>query len=193
VHYKGNSWHQDLKPDNILFDDKENIVIIDWEQGIGGANRFISAREADGSLDLKVISGDGKYGNSRPIFCYIPYVGQVRTNNIMGIPKWDVFPDWHRINRLAVEAAEVFSLGATIFLLLEEIGYGDNLTRGLEAYCETRREWTERSRDITQQWKENINACTKDDPNKRPTLLEEREFWGRELELFDNVCIIKPI
>jgi len=185
VHYRGHTWHQDMKPANILLDDEDNVVIIDWEQGIGGTNTFVSPVETDGSFDLEVISRDGGEGDSLPMLHYIPYTGPVRINNVIGTPHWDVFRHWHSISRLAVEVAEIFSLGFTIFILLEEVSRGDK--PDVEDYTEARREWTECSTDIPQRWKENVNACIKDDPNERPTLLEQREFWDRELKLFNGM------
>lgn len=178
VHHKGRSWHQDLKPPNILLDDECNVVIIDWEQGIGGAITFISASEVDGSFDLEVKSSGSSANDSLPELVYIPYQGPPRINNIIGIPQWDVFPQWHELSPRAVEAADVFSLGSTMFLLLEEIGL--ERQPGLGDYSRTRRLWTDKSADIPQEWKDNVTACTRQDANDRLTLTEVRAFWGNE-------------
>ncbi len=42
----------DLKPSNILLDNEENAVLIDWEQC--GASPFFMAPEADGSWDVEI-------------------------------------------------------------------------------------------------------------------------------------------
>ena len=41
----------DLKPSNVILDDEQNAILIDWE--LAGASPFFQAPEADGSWDVK--------------------------------------------------------------------------------------------------------------------------------------------
>jgi len=75
----------------------------------------------------------------------------------------------------AVEGADIFSLGSTTFLLLEEIGL--ERTPGLGNYSRTQRRWTGKSADIPQEWKDNVSACMVQDANDRLTLANVQAFW----------------
>ncbi|KAH8689718.1 kinase-like domain-containing protein [Phaeosphaeriaceae sp. PMI808] len=162
VHTQGNSWHQDLKPPNILLDDDENIIIIDWEQGIGGTNTFISAPETYRDVDAQYLHGEG----SKVI--YIPYTGPPRMNNVISTPKWNVFPSWSVQCRKAVELAEVYSLGATMFLICEQVALEQ--MPGVEDYSTAKM-------DV-------VDSCTKEDPNERMGMSEVLDFWNEESSKF---------
>lgn len=172
VHSEGLSWHQDLKPPNIILDDEENIIIIDWEQGIGGTNTFISAPETYRDADAHYSQGEGSE------ILYRRYKGPPRINNAIGTPHWDVFPAWSVHCRKAVELAEVFSLGATMFLILEQVALEQ--VPGVEDYSTAKMAWSSESSDIPQAWKDTVSACTRENPNERISMKEVLAFWNNE-------------
>lgn len=173
AHTEGFSWHQDLKPPNIILDDEENIIIIDWEQGIGGTNTFISAPETYRDVDAHYLQGEGSK------ILYTRYEGPPRINNTIGTPHWDVFPAWSVHCRKAVELVEVFSLGATMFLILEQVAL--EKVPGLEDYSTAKMAWSHASSDIPQAWKETVNVCTRENPNERISMKEVLAFWKNEV------------
>ncbi|KLP10995.1 Uncharacterized protein LW94_3921 [Fusarium fujikuroi] len=177
VHTNGQSWHQDLKPPNILLDDNEDIIIIDWEQGIGGTNTFTAAPETYHDVDAHYSEGE------KSKVLYIPHGGPPRMNNIISTPHWDVFPTWSVHCRKAVELAEVYSLGATMFLTLEQVAL--EYVPGIEDYSRTSLVWSIASRDIPQPWKDVVDACVRQDPNERISMKELLLFWDSERHKLD--------
>ena len=71
------------------------------------------APEADGSWDAETISGTDK-----PV--YRKYKGPNRKNHDFGWPEWNVFPIWKETCPKALEAAEVFSVGRSMWMLLTQ-------------------------------------------------------------------------
>ena len=115
-------YHMDLKPSNIIIDDEENAFLIDWEQT--GASPFFLAPEADGSWDVKTErvpfneSGIPHDTTEKPELIYRKYTGAPRENNWVR-PKWNVFPIWQIECPEALRAAEVYSFGRTLWVMLE--------------------------------------------------------------------------
>ncbi|MCJ1245438.1 hypothetical protein MMC30_002642 [Trapelia coarctata] len=171
VHSEACAWHQDIKPPNLLLDDDDNLLVIDWEQC--GANSFVLAPEADGSFD--VTSND--QGSNRLV--YVRYEGPQRVNNLIGEPKWNVFPTWMKEQPKAVELAEVYSLGSTMWLLLEQVPINRD---DVEDYCSRTIQWSDDSMDIPQSWKDIVAACVKEDPNERIGMKELLSFWKGAFE-----------
>lgn len=103
----------DVKPNNILIDSNDNLVVIDWEQEDAWASSI--APEADGSFDVRQ-QDDG-------VLVYTKCTGPPRQNsNAMGgrlWNEWNVFPLWQKECPLALELAEVFSLGRAMWALFE--------------------------------------------------------------------------
>ncbi|KAL2043659.1 hypothetical protein N7G274_003966 [Stereocaulon virgatum] len=93
----------------MLLDSNENLILIDWEQS--GAPKCTVAPEADGSWDVKADPESGK-------LMYTRYQGPTRKNHKFGWPEWNVFPIWREECPRALEAAEVSSVGRTMWMLL---------------------------------------------------------------------------
>jgi hypothetical protein len=157
----------------LLLDNDDNLLIIDWEQC--GANSFILAPEADGSFD--VTAADCGMGEDCHLI-YTRYDGPRRVNNPIGTPEWNVFPIWKAECPRAAELAEVYSLGRTMWLLLEQVGLDD--ADGVEDYSSEVVHWTDWSEDIPQSWKNTIAACMKQDPNERMPMRRLSDFWKME-------------
>ena len=147
VHRQGSTWHQDLKPPIFSWTTSTILSSSTGSEELEGQTPLFRAPEVDGSFDLR-LKPTGR-GGASPELVYLPYQGPPRINNIIGIPQWDVFPQWHEMSPRAVEAADIFSLGSTMFLLLEEIGL--ERTPGLGDYSRTQRRRTGKSADISQE------------------------------------------
>jgi hypothetical protein len=89
---------------------------------------------------------------------------------------WNVFPIWSEEHPWALELAEVFSLGRSMWMLLrqpetdyEDIEHPDDLIT----------DW-DKSEDVPGAWKEIVDRCMSRDPNERPDLDELVGFWVKE-------------
>ena len=119
------------------------------------------APEADGNLDVEERDGLLDYRlYIRPFPQYVP----------SGWPQRNVFKIWMNTCPRAVEKAEVFSLGKTMWMLLEGVS-------GVEAAALLMEDiyWTRDN--ILDKWKVMVSKCTNWDPNERPGLLELEEFY----------------
>ena len=175
VHSVARSWHQDLKPPNMLLDDADNILVIDWEKC--GANSFILAPEANGEFDVEA---DTEETEGRRKLRYKAYNGPERVSDPIAVPKWNVFPVWNEKYPEAVELAEIYSLGKTTWLILEQVSTG----HGGEDYSSEVVQWSEWSEDIPQSWKDIVDRCIKADPNERTRVGELCRFWEDELKKY---------
>ena len=158
THFESVTYHQDIKPSNFLINDNRDLILIGWEQS--GATRCTIAPEANGSYDVEVQAGSP---NAKPL--YKIYDGPARVNHPSSWPHWNVFPIWSVTCPEALEAAEVFSLGRTMWMLLEEVDEGSlaadvGITYWQKAY------------DVPEEYKAVIDHCLESDPNKRIGLLE---------------------
>ena len=176
VHHVARNWHQDLKPPNILLDDQLNVVVIDWEQC--GANPFVLAPEADGTLDVRQSDEETI---ARPRLVYERYAGPERMNQAV-MPYWNVFPAWNKEFPLACELAEVYSLGRTMWVILEQVGL--ERQHGVTDYSTQSIRWTQQTSDIPMSWKSTVSACMADDPNTRPLMSELMTFWSEQAKWF---------
>jgi serine/threonine protein kinase len=164
----------DIKLANFLVDDHGNTILIDWEQS--GAPLYTLAPEADGEWDVDEVDGL----NAPPRLVYTQYQGPVRVNLPRGRPAWNVFPEWSRRWPRACEAAEVFSLGRTMWMLLQEVPQED--VEDLDPK-EIVVHWDEGADDIPDHWKAVVMRCLERDPNKRIRLTELIRFWERQQQI----------
>lgn len=109
-------YHKDIKPANMLITDNDNLLLIDLEQTLAPA--LTIAPEADGTWDVE-INHSNSIPPARSTLRYIKYTGPPRRNNPTGFginpwAVWNVFPIWQKECPLALELAEVFSLGRTM-------------------------------------------------------------------------------
>ncbi|KAI8174703.1 Serine/threonine-protein kinase Nek2 [Colletotrichum sp. SAR 10_66] len=127
THRQAKTYHMDIKPGNFLIDQDGNLVLGDWEQT--DAPTTTIAPEADGTWDVEMEEeGGGLAGNgwNRPRLQYTKYEGPPRRNteeDVLGdYPwnTWNVFPGWSAEHPLALELAEVFSLGRAMWMLLRQ-------------------------------------------------------------------------
>lgn len=160
----------DIKPANFLVDDNQDLVLIDWEQS--GAPLYTLAPEADGSWDINDAK-TGAIASADSELEYEKYSGPYRENLAYGRPKWNVFPIWRDFYPRALEAAEVFSLGRTMWMLLEQVTQDE-----IEDLDEVVVSWSEGTKDIPDDWRIVVNRCLNSDPNRRMRLLELLDFWA---------------
>jgi hypothetical protein len=115
---------------------------------------------------------------------YMPYKGPPRVNNRLSHPAWIVFADWNLHCPKAVELAEVYSIGRTMFLLLEQVKL--EAVEELDDYANVELKWSSWSDDIPMTWKEVVRRCQKQNPNSRPDLVWLAEFWKKERDSLFN-------
>ena len=173
--YTAHSFHMDIKPANFLLDSHKSLLLIDWEQS--GAALYTLAPEADGSWDVKEVEIETLYcgvaDSARPKLVYEKYGGPDRENLAWGRPKWNVFPHWRDSYPRALDAAEVFSLGRTMWMLLEQVTQSE-----VEDLDEVIVSWSDMVNDIPQGWKDVVNRCLDPDPNERIGMAELVDFWA---------------
>ncbi len=134
-------------------------------------------RYIPGSWDVKEARIDSSHrggaDSAEPKLVYEKYYGPDRKNLAWGQPKWNVFPCWRDLYPRALEAAEVFSLGRTMWMLLEHVTQSE-----VEDLSEVVVSWSDTAKDIPEDWKGIVSRCLEPNPNKRIGLLELVEFWG---------------
>lgn len=179
-------YHMDLKPSNILLDNDENAVLIDWEQC--GASPFFMAPEADGSWDVEIetLQPDGngisREGARKPKLMYKKYTGTARRNH-WSWPRWNIFPIWQVECPAALEAAEVYSLGRTLWVAFEQVSDVDSVSDRND-FIPRSISWGSRTVDIPSHWKWFVNECVDPDPNVRPDLDTAVLFWEQECKIW---------
>lgn len=160
------------KPGNFVADASDNLILCDWEQHDAPATTI--APEADGTWDVTEDLPTLQAG--RPRLRYIRYSGMPRRNvdeDVLGDAlwhTWNVFPNWSNEHPWAIELAEVFSLGRSMWMLLrqpesdfEDITHPDQLIMDWDKY-----------EDIPTAWKQIVDRWMSRDPNERPELVG---FW----------------
>ena len=98
--------------------------------------------------------------------------GPDRENLAWGRPKWNVFPLWRDHCPRALEAAEVFSLGRSMWMLLQQVTQSE-----VEDLDEVVVYWDEEARAIPEDWKAVVSSSLDTDPNRRIGLSELVRFW----------------
>ena len=166
THHKALTYHMDIKPTNFLVDNKRDLILIDWEQG--GAPLCTLAPEADGTWDVALSDSES------PRLVYEKYSGPHRENLGWSRPTWNVFPVWRTSCPRALEAVEVFSLGRTMWMLLEEVELSaiEHLEQDQVVVS-----WSNGSEGIPDEWKAVITRCLDPDPEERIRLTELVTFW----------------
>lgn len=173
--FTAHTFHMDIKPANLVLNSRKELMLIDWEQS--GAALYTLAPEADGSWNVKEARTGSSYRRSEdsaePKLVYEKYCGPDRENLAWGRPKWNVFPHWRDFYPPALEAAEVFSLGRTMWMLLEQVTQTE-----VEDLDEVFVSWSDVAQDIPEDWKGVVSRCLDPDPNERIGLLELVDFWA---------------
>ncbi|KAL6829611.1 kinase-like domain-containing protein [Trichoderma sp. SZMC 28015] len=182
THRVAHTFHMDIKPGNFVIDDQGNIILIDWEQS--GAPATTLAFEADGAWDVEE---QDMNGNGSTMLVYTKYKGPERRNMPEGSGResfniWNVFPEWQASCPRAVELAEVFALGRTMWMLLSQTANGFD---DIEHPNDVQVTWAGQN-DPPSHWVEIVGNCMKVDPNDRPSLDDLVEFWEGEAYSFKS-------
>lgn len=192
THREAKTYHMDIRPDNFLIDQDKNLVLGDWEQKDPPAATI--APEADGTWDVEVEEATSHTGAGpdRLRLRYTKYAGPPRRNTDDGVlcgdqpwDAWNVFPGWSAQNLLALELAEVFSLGRTIWMLLRQ---ADINFDEIEHPRELETDWVG-AEDIPAAWADMTDRCMAQDPNERPDVMEILEFWKAEKAKYQGSSI----
>ena len=167
------TFHMDIKPANFVLNPRKDLILVDWEQS--GAALYTLAPEADGSWDVKEVKTGSYLGtedSAEPRLVYEKYGGPYRENLAWGQPKWNVFPSWRDFYPRASNAADFFSLGRTMWMLLEQV-----TQREVEEGDKIAVSWSDFAKDIPEDWKSVVSRCLDPNPNERVGLLELVDFW----------------
>ncbi|UKZ63364.1 uncharacterized protein TrAtP1_004595 [Trichoderma atroviride] len=176
THRVAHTFHMDIKPGNFIIGDQGNLILIDWEQS--GAPATTLAPEADGTWDVEE-QNIKENGPTR--LAYTKYTGPERRKMPEGSGQetfnvWNVFPEWQVSCPKAIELAEVFALGRTMWMLLSQIA---NDFDEVEHPDDVQVTWTGNN-NLPSQWVQIVENCMKVDPNDRPLLENLTEFWKGE-------------
>ena len=180
--HASHQYHMDLKPSNVLLDDDDNTILIDWEQD--GASPFFLAPEADGSWDVETTGLERdqdtiSHGKSAtPMLAYRKYTGPPRENSSQW-PQWNSFLVWQIECPYALRAAEVYSLGRTLWAIFEKVSTDDLVAERIHGAPQPI-SWNSCQDKIPSHWKEFVNRCVDPDPNTRPDLDAVVSFWEKE-------------
>jgi len=181
THRAMHTFHMDIKPGNFVVDDEENLLLIDWEQS--GAPATTLAPEADGTWNVK--EHDTNEGCTKLV--YMKYIGPERRNMPEGSGQesfntWNVFPEWQATCPRAVELAEVFALGRTMWMLLSQTA---NDFDEVEHPNHVRITWGNEN-NLPLHWIKMVEKCMEKDPNERPSVMDLAEFWKVEKSFFNH-------
>ncbi|KAK3393275.1 hypothetical protein B0H63DRAFT_530964 [Podospora didyma] len=191
------TYHMDIKPGNFIADERDRLILCDWEQNDAPATTI--APEADETWD---VTEGLHFKPGRPLLDYTPYTGtdldgegegddegeddgegegegEGGDDAVDDAPwhKRNVFPIWSKEHPLAVELAEVFSLGSSMWMLLRQ---PEDDFEEIELPNELITDWDECD-DIPKEWVQMVDRCMAPDPNERPDLSEVFDFWSNEL------------
>ena len=179
THRTAKTYHKDIKPGNFIVDEDDNLMLCDWEQY--DASPKTLAPEADGTWE--VTEDPPAPQDTRPRLKYTKYDGPPRRNADDILEEtpwhvWDVFPSWKADHPWALELAEVFSLGRSMWMLLRqpqddyaEIQHPRDMSTDWDG-CE----------DLPVHWMQMVDRCMSQDPNERPDLSELVDFWDTQDE-----------
>ncbi len=176
THFTAHTFHMNIKPINFVLDSNQNLILIDWKQS--GTSLYTLAPEANGSWNVKEAkvesssSDDADSAVSKLV--YERYVDHYRENLAWGRSKWNVYSFWSEFYSRALMTAEVFSLGRTMWMLLQQVTQSE-----VEDLDEVVVYWSEDARDIPDDWKAVVNRCLDFDSNKRIELMNLLNFWEK--------------
>jgi len=188
THLVAHSYHMDIKPGNFLIDDDENLILIDWEKS--NASPTTLAPEADGTWDVQEerVPSTSTTSAAGPQLKYTKYEGPERRNIDQDIGGhswniWNVFPLWQAENPKALELAEVFSLGRSMWMLLRQPdmdGWDE-----IEHPTDLVTDWTDAD-NAPESWRQMVDRCMSTDPNRRPGVALLAEFWEAATSEFSD-------
>lgn len=179
VHSSGH-YHMDLKPSNMLLNDEDDVIVIDWERC--GASSFFLAPEANGLWDVELATNtktgeEWKTEPGKARMAYRKFVGPLLDES-GAWPRRNVFELWQRECSKALEAAEVYSAGRSLWVIFEQcddVWFNDREQSEAKVAV-----WTDRSESVPEVWKDFVSRCMSLDPNQRPTFEEGERFWRAE-------------
>lgn len=176
VHSSG-QYHMDLKPSNILLHNENDVVVIDWEQC--GASPFFLAPEASGLWDVEVVANSetDEVQEAKPTMAYRKFTSPL-PDNCGTWPRRNVFQLWQRECPRALEAAEIYSVGKSLWVIFEQ--RNDDWVYERKHPEATTVEWASGSDGVQGTWKDFVSRCMSLDPNKRPTFEQGERFWKQE-------------
>lgn len=183
THRVMHTFHMDIKPGNFIVDDEESLLLIDWEQS--GAPATTLAPEADGTWDVNEQDTNGERRATKLV--YTKYTGPERRNMPEGSGQesfnvWNVFPEWQASCPRALELAEVFALGRTMWMLLSQTA--DDFDE-VEHPNDVRITWGNEN-NLPLHWIRMVEKCMEKDPNERPLVVDLAEFWEAEKSFLDS-------
>jgi len=183
THRVMHTYHMDIKPGNFIIDDEDNLILIDWEQS--GAPATTLAPEADGTWDVNEQNTNGECRAIKLV--YTNYTGPERRNMPEGGGQerfniWNVFPEWQASCPRALELAEVYALGRSMWMLLSQTA--DDFDDVLHPN-DVRITWDNKN-NLPPHWITMVEKCMDKDPNERPLVVDVVEFWELEQLFLDN-------
>jgi Protein kinase domain len=170
--YKCTFTYVDIKPDNFLVDNDQNLVLADFSDD--GCTGWIAAPELFHGHEIS-ISTDGKDD-----FFYIC----TQPPNTTSVPRLFSIPEhWPREAR---DKAMVFSVGRSLWMIWEAIPAekfimsGFHLSADFDPTCTV---FTETTSSVPREMKDFVLRCVRPDSKERPTLAEVEAFFTHRMTI----------
>lgn len=167
THRAATTFHLDMKPGNVLLEDDDTVRIIDWQQqGMCRATHPPSEATLLAGPKIRRIVDKLRPGpDGQPRVVFAPRPGTWPESGLR-----EAYVAWKAEDPAAVEAAEVYMLGRTMWMALEQVAESVAAATKLTA-------WTNKSADIPIAWKQAVMRCLEFEPAQRSTLEDLVRFW----------------
>lgn len=173
THRAGNTFHMDMKPANVLLEDDDTARIIDWQQqGMFRGTHPPSEATLLANPKIRRIVDKMRLGpDGQPLVIFTPQAG---TWSEAGLR--EAYTQWKIENSPGIEAAEVYMLGRTMWMVLEQVP--EAVAAGTQHTA-----WT--SPDVPASWREAVMRCLEFDPTQRLRIEDMVRFWRDQVTLSD--------
>lgn len=174
THRAANTYHMDMKPANVLLEDNGTTpVIIDWQQQgmFRGTHPPTEATLSTNPKIRRIVDRMRVGPDGQPLLIFAPTPGTWPETGLR-----EAYTKWKAENPRGIEAAEVYMLGRTMWMVLEQVS---------EADAAATQETTWKSMDIPESWWGFVMRCLEDEPAHRLRIEDVVRFWQDQVTMRD--------